>query len=57
MLVERYEHVNLFDLVPPERDAILDEMDQVLDAVSQWFTAVRTRKKSRPGAAHTRFRR
>jgi IS5 family transposase len=31
MLVERYERVNLFELVPLERDAVLDEMDRLLD--------------------------
>jgi IS5 family transposase len=31
MLIERYEPVNLFELVPLERDQILDELDSMLD--------------------------
>jgi IS5 family transposase len=31
VLVERYEPVNLFDLVPLERDRVLDELDGLLD--------------------------
>lgn len=31
MLVEKYEPVNLFDLVPLERDKVLDELDQLLE--------------------------
>jgi IS5 family transposase len=29
MLIEKYESVNLFDLVPLERDEVLDELDQL----------------------------
>jgi hypothetical protein len=29
MLVEKYEPVNLFDLVPLERDKVLDEPDRL----------------------------
>jgi IS5 family transposase len=31
MLVEKYEPVNLFTLVPLERDAVLDQLDRLLD--------------------------
>ena len=31
MLVEKHEPVNLFALVPLERDAVLDRLDQLLD--------------------------
>ena len=31
MLVERYEPVNLFELVPLERDEVLDQLDRLLD--------------------------
>ena len=31
MLIEKYEPVNLFDLVPLERDQVLDELDQLLE--------------------------
>ena len=31
MLIEKYESVNLFDLVPLERDEVLDELDQLLE--------------------------
>ena len=31
MLIEKYEPVNLFDLVPLERDKVLDELDQLLE--------------------------
>ena len=31
MLVEKYESVNLFDLVPLERDAVLDQLDRLLE--------------------------
>ena len=31
MLIEKYEPVNLFDLVPLERDEVLDELDQLLE--------------------------
>jgi IS5 family transposase len=31
MLVEKYEPVNLFDLVPLERDRVLDELDRLLE--------------------------
>jgi hypothetical protein len=31
MLVERYEPVNLFELIPLERDPVLDELDRLLD--------------------------
>jgi len=31
MLVEKHEPVNLFTLVPLERDAVLDQLDQLLD--------------------------
>lgn len=31
MLIEKYEAVNLFDLVPLERDEVLDELDQLLE--------------------------
>jgi len=31
MLIEKYDPVNLFDLVPLKRDPILDQMDQILD--------------------------
>jgi hypothetical protein len=31
MLIERHEPVNLFELVPLERDAVLDELDRLLD--------------------------
>jgi IS5 family transposase len=37
MLIEKYKPVNLFDLVPLERDQVLDELDQLLeeDAIFQ----------------------
>jgi hypothetical protein len=53
MLVERYERVNLFELVPLERDAILDEMDCTMipgpipyawltdEEVAEWLREVR----------------
>jgi IS5 family transposase len=56
MLVERYEPVNLFELVPLERDGILDELDQILDE-DALFLAVKedmgqryphTRSRGRP---------
>jgi IS5 family transposase len=31
MLIEKYEPVNLFELVPLERDEVLDELDQLLE--------------------------
>jgi IS5 family transposase len=31
MLIEKYEPVNLFDLVPLERDKVLDELDRLLE--------------------------
>ena len=31
MLVEKYKPVNLFDLIPLERDQVLDELDQLLE--------------------------
>ena len=32
MLVEKHEYVNLFALVPLERDPVLDQLDRLLDA-------------------------
>jgi IS5 family transposase len=40
MLVEKYEPVNLFELVPLERDPVLDQLDQLLDE-DQLFQAVK----------------
>jgi hypothetical protein len=31
MLAENHERVNLFELVPPERDPVLDQLDHLLD--------------------------
>ena len=40
MLVEKHEPVNLFTLVPLERDPVLDQLDQLLDE-DQLFQAVK----------------
>ena len=40
MLIEKYESVNLFQLVPLERDPVLDELDHLLDD-DELFQAVK----------------
>jgi IS5 family transposase len=40
MLIEKYEPVNLFELVPLKRDPILDQLDQLLDE-DKLFQAVK----------------
>jgi IS5 family transposase len=40
MLIERYKAVNLFELVPLERDEVLDELDRLLDD-DELFQAVK----------------
>lgn len=40
MLIEKYEPVNLFELVPLEQDAVLNELDELLDE-DELFRAVK----------------
>lgn len=40
MLVEKYEPVNLFDLIPLERDVVLDQLDRLLEQ-DEVFEAVK----------------
>jgi hypothetical protein len=56
MLIERYEHVNLFDPVPLERDAILDEMDQMLDEESNIYDVAATKRRRDVASATTQQR-
>ena len=56
MLVEKYEPVNLFTLVPLERDAILDQLDQILDD-DALFEAVKADLGQRRPKTLTRGRR
>jgi IS5 family transposase len=56
MLIERYEPVNLFDLVPLERDEVLDELDHLLDDDSL-FQAVKNDLARRHPNTRTRGRR
>ena len=56
MLTERYEPVNLFELVPLERDAVLDELDRLLDD-DTLFQAVKNDLAQRYPNTRTRGRR
>jgi IS5 family transposase len=56
MLIERYEPVNLFELVPLERDEVLDELDHLLDD-DKLFQAVKNDLARRYPNTRTRGRR
>jgi IS5 family transposase len=56
MLIERYERVNLFELVPLERDEVLDELDRLLDD-DKLFQAVKNDLARRYPNTRTRGRR
>jgi IS5 family transposase len=56
MLIERHEPVNLFELVPLERDAVLDELDRLLDD-NKLFQAVKNDLAQRYPNTRTRGRR
>ena len=56
MLVEKYEPVNLFTLVPLERDPVLDRLDQLLDD-DVLFEAVKGDLAQRRPQTRTRGRR
>lgn len=53
MLVEKYEPVNLFELVPLQRDEVLDELDQLLDEDTLFQAVKDDLARRRP---HTRTR-
>jgi IS5 family transposase len=55
MLVEKYEPVNLFTLVPLERDAVLDQLDELLDD-DALFEAVKADLAQRRPRTRTRGR-
>lgn len=55
MLIERYEHVNLFELVPLERDPVLDKLDGLLND-DELFQAVRNDLARRYPKTQTRGR-
>lgn len=56
MLVDKYEAVNLLELVPLERDEVLDELNRVLDA-DKLFQAVKGDPAQRYPYTPTRGRR